>query len=470
MSKGIRGHFGVSGILLAAVLLRCGMLLAWFFTGASPGAFEHPDTHTYLGPAQSLIDQGKLLRGNEPEIVRGPGYPLLLALGQSLGHLETTTIAVQIFLSAASVYLVYRLALHVTARSKAALASAWLYAIEPLSVMYCGFLLSETLFTFLLLAFALCLLHFARTAQSHALILAAMLLAGSTFVRPVSYFLPVVVAAAIVAIGPKVCWPRRLVYACVFLATCTAPLAAWQVRNARSAGYSGFSAITDQNLYFYQAAAMLAAREGKSLETKQAEMGALDDDLFYEQHPEWRGLSTAERYRQMGASARAIIRSDIPLYARIHLTAIGKLLVTPGAGDLLKLLNNFGQIGEGTKNASTGPGRLGPTLQRRLAQATLGALLAALLGLAAVGLRFAAGPVAEMRLLLVIAGYLLVVSGVPDPPARLRHPLMPIVCIFAGAGLAAVAQRAKRTPGSTSSRPTASQLHADRSGDLRRAG
>jgi hypothetical protein len=82
-------------------------------------------------------------------------------------------------------------------------------------------------------------------------------------------------------------------------------------------------------------------------------------------------------------------------------------------------------------------------MQRRIAQLVLGGFLVILLALAAGGWVFAAGPVAGRRLLLAVAGYLLVVSGVPEPPARLRHPIMPIVCVFAGAGVAALVQKMK---------------------------
>src|SRR5690349_19873741 len=81
-------------------------------------------------------------RGGEPEIGRGPGYPLLLALGLVLGHVTAMTIVLQMVLSVASVYLVCRLALSVTEDAKVARIAATLYAVEPLSVMYCGFLLS----------------------------------------------------------------------------------------------------------------------------------------------------------------------------------------------------------------------------------------------------------------------------------------------------------------------------------------
>jgi hypothetical protein len=231
--------------------------------------------------------------------------------------------------------------------------------------------------------------------------------------------------------------------ASLFFAICAAPLAAWQFRNAHTTGYSGFSAITDQNLYFYQAAAVLAAREGESLEAKQAEMGAFDDTVLFEQHPEWRSLITAERYRQMGALAREIIRSDAWGYARIHFGAIAKLLITPGAGDLQQLTNNFGRGNTRAEHMADAPRIAESSARRRIAQLLLGGFLATLLALATTGCVFAAGPVWARRLLLVIAGYLLVVSGVPEPPARLRHPLMPVVCIFAGAGVAAIGQKVK---------------------------
>ena len=155
-----------------------------------------PDTPSYVAPAESLLADGTFSRNGVPEIVRTPGYPLLLTIGLRFGHFEPLTVVLQIILSVASVALVYHLAWKLTASSTAALAASALAGLEPLSIIYTSFLMSETLFALLLLASLSLLLRYVRTSSALALVAAALMLAAATFVRPVSYYLTPAIALA----------------------------------------------------------------------------------------------------------------------------------------------------------------------------------------------------------------------------------------------------------------------------------
>ena len=84
---------------------------------------ERRNTHSYVAPAQSLLADGTFSRDGTPEIVRTPGYPLLLAIGLLSGHAELVTVGLHIILSVASIALVYGLAWELTANSAAALCA-----------------------------------------------------------------------------------------------------------------------------------------------------------------------------------------------------------------------------------------------------------------------------------------------------------------------------------------------------------
>lgn len=111
------------------------------------GRFYAPDTESYVKPAQELINHHRFYSEGTPEIVRTPGYPLLLTPGLALNRLWVVTLVVQIVLSSLTIYLVYRTAKTLFNSERASLIAATLYSVEPLSIIYTSLLLSETLFT-----------------------------------------------------------------------------------------------------------------------------------------------------------------------------------------------------------------------------------------------------------------------------------------------------------------------------------
>ena len=184
----------LAGILLLALALRAALLAVACHNAPDLHTLSAANTRSYLAPAQSLLADGTFFRGGAPEIVRTPGYPLLLTVGLLSGHVELVTVALQIILSVGSVALVYFLAWELTANSAAALFASALAALEPLSISFAVRLLPETLFTLLILASLLLLLRYLRTSSTLALVAAALMLAAATFVRPISYYLPPAIA------------------------------------------------------------------------------------------------------------------------------------------------------------------------------------------------------------------------------------------------------------------------------------
>lgn len=250
-------------------------------------------------------------------------------------------------------------------QTRIALLAAALYAIEPLSVVYSCLMLSETLFTFLIASFLPALIHYLKRDSARSLLIAAVFLSASAFVRQVSYYLPLVVTAVLLVAAPRDrrFW-RPVGLATGFLLACALPLGAWQVRNRQLADYGGFSAIVENGLYFYQQAAVTASLEGRSLEEVQADLGILDPQRVLGQHPEWQGLSDGELHVRMGAEARRVIRQHPLTYAKNHLRNIFSLLITPGWGDVVKLTGTFGDKTQGSGDKTASSGSLGTVPSR----------------------------------------------------------------------------------------------------------
>jgi Dolichyl-phosphate-mannose-protein mannosyltransferase len=81
-----------------------------------------------------------------PEILRTPGYPLLLIPGLLLDRLELVTISLQIMLTCLTMYMVYRIAQLLFECENAAIVAAALFAIEPVSILCTSKVVTDTLF------------------------------------------------------------------------------------------------------------------------------------------------------------------------------------------------------------------------------------------------------------------------------------------------------------------------------------
>jgi hypothetical protein len=454
--------------LLAAALLRTGVSV--IFSG---------DTASYLEPGRNLLLHGRFVTAGLPEIDRTPGYPLFLAVASLPG----TAIAavVQVILSAFSVILVWRLARAVFDEERVALLSAWLFAFEPISVIYSVRLLSETLFLALLLPSLERLAVFLRDRRLRELAFAGLWLAAATFVRPVSYYLPAALALGLflvvarvpglppqrqrpvagdpglppqrqrpvagdpglppqrqrpVAGDPGLRWKAPL----VLLLSVLPWLAAWQLRNWIESGFGGFTSVVVENLYFYQAAEVTARMEQRSFADVQNDLGYANAQAYVERHPEQSGWNRARRLAFMKAAAGRVLRAHPGAYLAVQLEGSALVAFTPCIADLLRLVGAF-------PLDRAPPKRMvheGPRAALRLAQAhpwlaaAMAALELQLLGLYLLAARGTARLGARNSLLWMLLGvsfYFIAVSGGTQAVGRYRLPVMPIVCIFAAAGL-----------------------------------
>ena len=249
----------------------------------------------------------------------------MLTLGVALGHVELVTVLLQIALSLATVWLVHRLALLVGESRRAVLVAALLLAVDPLSIAYTCYLMPETLFAFLLVLGIVSLLEYFHAGRLGDLLAAAGLVAAAALVRPVGYYLAPLFALCLLArLAMRL--PdrrRRAAEAVLFAAACLAPLAAWQVRNQALTGYSGFSAVADWNLYFYQAAGVIARQTHASLESVQAELGYFSDADFRRAHPELAAGDQAAKFRFLHAAGTRILGEHALAYGVIHVRGPG---------------------------------------------------------------------------------------------------------------------------------------------------
>ena len=409
--------------VVVALLLRLALLLfALHTTGTA--AITSGDSASYLQPASSLLHHGCFCTDGQPEVDRTPGYPAFaLLLGAASGHLLPLLLA-QILLSTLTLVLVALLAHALTGSQRAACASAWFFACDLLSVEHSIRVLSETLFVFLLVLLLFALVRW--LARPHLLwpALAGLLLAVMAYVRPVAYTFAIPLACALPLLVRK---PEssarftRWLHAVAFLAVFAALVLPWQLRNHRAAGSYAFSTVADKNLYFYVAGDVLARQALLPLEQWQQRVARDDPARWLRLHPDQASYTQTERVGWLRDQALRVLAAHPWLFLESWLRGELRLLISPGTTQLFRLIGL--------------PARP-VTLAQWPIVAACATYLLLLYALAAVAIGKHALPTRELILLLLLAAGFFAVSGGGQAVSRLRLPVMPILCLLAGAGLA----------------------------------
>jgi len=458
--------------LLAAAAIRLALLTAVLLRSGA-AALTRPDTQSYLLPGRNLLLHGAFATNGLPELLRTPGYPLFLALATLTGPIAASLI--QILLSVLSVALVARLASQVFATGPTAGGSAaqwdtaavrsprrrqlappqvaqaaigptaggagaaWIFAFEPLSVLYSILLLPETLFLFLFLLSLERLTQFLRTQNLRTLAFAGLALAAATFVRPVTYYLPIPLALGL-SFALRHAPSLRVKAPAVLLLTVLPWLALWQLRNRIETGFPGFSAIPTQNLYFYTAAEVTGRLQHQSLAEVQNQLGYTSDQNFLALHPESARWTQSQRIAFMQAAALCTLRSHPATALHAYLAGSLRTAFNPGAAVLLSLFNAPIHESVFARERDQGPlsawlwlARDHPLQTALMAAFTI--FLAALYAFAVCGAIRSPAPRSTLCLLLGVSLYFLAVSGGAAGIARLRLPVMPVLCVLAAAGL-----------------------------------
>lgn len=428
-------------IVLAAIVLRGVFALGAWLVTRDPAAFYEPDTASYLTPARELLSAGSFTVNGQPELLRTPGYPLLLVPGVWLGHVEVVTIGLQVLLSAMTVVGVFSLTQRVFGDRRLAVLAAVFYSFEPLSIIYSALLLTETLFTCLVVWGMVLIVAFVRRGRQWMLPCGSAVLAGAAYVRPAGYFLPfglLLVLVIIAIVGKR--W-RVLGQVALAVAVAATMVLPWQLRN-RTLGFRGFSAISAVYVFFYTAAALHAAREHGSLEAAQAAMGYHNDSVYFAVHPEQRGWRAGARYQFMQEQGSRELRQDPLAYVPIHVAGVARLMLQPGAIDLLQPYHLEPPAG-GLVRKILRRGPVVGTLELIRDTPVVFVLFLALGTLLLVGygltLRYILSP-GNLKepatiLLLCTMAYFALVGGGPAAGGRFRHPIMPFVCVLAAGGL-----------------------------------
>jgi hypothetical protein len=335
------------GILLLLGLAVVRVLLVLANHAGDPGRLFDDDSPSYLEPARALVEDHRFTTepGSEtPELLRTPGYPTFLAAFLLVDDDPLLAVTAQAALSVLAVWLTYLTARRLDLSPGWAAAAAAIVAVEPFQNATAGLIMTESIATSAMAAVAYCSVRLARSdfAPRWAVALGAALVTA-TYIRPTTLYLPPLLAGVILVVGARhrAVRPDSRRAAAALLAV-TLPLTGlWVWRNHQQLDTWSFSAIEAVNLYWYQAAGLVATRDGVPWDpdTRTAFTLRLDptlDERTVEPYragtavpPAFEGRE-GEYYAQARAEAIDILRDDPAGVARQRARGTYSLLMSTG--------------------------------------------------------------------------------------------------------------------------------------------
>ena len=437
-----------------AVVVRVGLLVLPIGTGLATKVVEPvADASEYLQLGGNIVEHRVFSRDEaapfRAELFRTPGYPLFIAPFFLLDDSPLLAIIIaQIVLSLLLVTLVFSLCRELELSNAAAGAAAMLVAVSPNLAFLSTKTVTETLFCLLLV---LCLLLFNRyrlEGRVRNLVATGVCSGLLVLIRPIAIGFPLLLGLLVLygALRGKVrFWHPLLPLLCAALV-----VAPWVMRNGRRTGRLTVSTAAEHNLYLYNAATVVAAKKNVSIAQARDIMRA----EAQEQHGPLNVDDEARFWSAVTPVAWRWVRSDPVTALKVQALGFVSCFVTPVG--IQPLLVHAG--------ADVGPPRV---MQRTLALLSRGRLREAALLLWQE--RLAHLPVfatvvlgvASLHLLLLLAFglvglvrrgssgfawlllpvlYFTLLAG-PVGEARFRAPIEPLLCLFAGVGLAALLGR-----------------------------
>lgn len=245
------------GVLAAAAFaIRAGVVIAQSKLSIFEIYFVAADSVLYLELARNLSQGLGLTLGGMPTAYVGPAYPLFLAPLLAVGLDPLGIGIVQCVLGTATVVLAALATRELALALVPARTDAWKFAlisavgvtVYPHLIFWTGYVLTETLFVFLIAA---ALYAVVRAARSPALWWSGA--AGLTFGLATLTRAPALVPAVLIA----ACWatasrrPGRLIAPVVFASALALPLSLWAARNSIELGFPVVTS-TESGYVFYQ--------------------------------------------------------------------------------------------------------------------------------------------------------------------------------------------------------------------------
>lgn len=174
-------------IFLLSLTLR---LIFFVFIYDHPERAFDADSFGYVRLAESLLDTQTF-----PSIFRTPVYPFFIAAIYSIfGKFLQAILIFQYLLDSLTALFVVLMFFRISGNIRYSYIAGIMYAINPFAIFYSNMMLSEILFTFLCSIAIYFFILSLRSFKKRYFIVSAIFLALGTLCRPISLYLPLIIA------------------------------------------------------------------------------------------------------------------------------------------------------------------------------------------------------------------------------------------------------------------------------------
>lgn len=442
--SGFRIFHDFAVIFVLALILR---LVFWSLVAAHyPEQMLSPDSHDYNALAFNILSgKGFLLDSNSPyywySILRTPVYPLFLAIVYSLTGGNYIWVGFfQGILSALTSALTYLIGQRLFGR-RTGLIAGMLSAFSLLSIIYSSKILTEILFTILLVSSIWCIIKFWIRRSTRWLLVSAFLLGMAILCRPVALYYTLFLATLLIFSSQENLL-QGAKSTVIFVCAVVLLVGSWVAHNWIVFSVPSLSGISSYNLVYFNAASLMSDTRGVDRDTAVKELSdSVDERLKSMGIPNAKKASWAQVLDAWQYVGSKVILQSPGRYISLHLRQDMKSL-SPGSDEIFDLLEHEKPQEHGTLQVLKDKGILAAFQHyhrestwlenvSRISTVLIWTTYAlSLLGVAALVLK------KQLLLLIILAGtvaYYLLLPGAPSTP-RFRVPVEPIIFLLAAKG------------------------------------
>lgn len=299
----------LSLLLLGAFLIRIVFFLVYIAMG---GNGVVGDTKSYVDSAINFCQSFSF----GSSAFRTPGYPFFLSICMFFlnNNFYYAVVFLQILLNVIAIYYLYKLSILVFKDEKVAYIAVAIVALNPLDILYCYKILTDGISQSFLVISVCFFTQYIDSLKNNKndfkhLMLSSIFLAINVLIRPSLMVLPFALSAGAAFIA-LICRRYKQIVTSVVCISLVSGLCigAWTARNERVANYSGYSTVSDINMYQYNATVVYAKQNGM---TYYEAFNVFRNNGDEELKPYLENMPIYEAYRKRGME---LIMSDLPYY------------------------------------------------------------------------------------------------------------------------------------------------------------
>ncbi len=291
------------------------------------GPVIEPDTSSYVLPAESLLQVGRLLENGEPTMIRTPGYPIFLAcIYALLGKSNLAVAVVQAVLCVLSTWMIHKgVNLLTEGRYRiCSLLSALFFVLDPCTYTYGISVLSDMPHGVAILASAFFWILYIKKEKTIYGVLSVLSLCFALSLRPISMYLCLILAVLAIVLVLLKKMPKGL--ACFAVCAILVTYCGWCARTLYYHDMFVYSPIRSHNLMYYDGAATRMLVENINREEARALM---ETDLLHA-YPNYEALGTMEQFAAQGRIGSAYIKEHVGAYLIVNLNGLYDMMIGSG--------------------------------------------------------------------------------------------------------------------------------------------